>query len=313
MDFYFTLLIFIIVLFLYVHINAQYKRSEDLEIYEMDYVSNENLQEVCNIKQPVLFEFKNVNPNIFADLDIESIQKHENDELRVKDTNDVSDYVMLKYGSFKGLIDTDAKSHFITEGNHEFIEETGLYSEFSELNAYLKPNFTVETKYDIMMGSKESSTPLRYHTNERHFIMVVSGKIHLKMTPWKSRKYLHPIMDYDNYEFRSPIDAWDNTKNNNKNADYMKDVDKLKYLEFDVVAGYILYIPPYWWYSIKYSTEPNTLVLGATYNSIINIMANSPDIIRYYIQQQNTVTKVTRTLVSSEQPIEEETKQTDSL
>ena len=301
MEFYFTFIIFIIVLFLYVHIIGQYKKSEDLEIYEMDYVSNANLQEVCNIKQPVLFEFKNVNSDIFTDLDLEILQKHETYDVKVKDTNDVSDYVMLKYGSFKGLIDTDAKSHFITEGNHEFIEDAGLYSEFAELNAYLKPNFTVETKYDILMGSKDSATPLRYHTNERQFIIVSSGKIHLKMTPWKSRKYLHPIIDYDNYEFRSPINAWDNTKN----ADYMKDVDKLKYLEFDVMAGYILYIPPYWWYSIKYSSEPDTLALGATYNSVINIMANAHDIARYYIQQQNTVTKVTRTLVSSE-PINEE-------
>ena len=296
MEFYFTLIIFIIVLFLYLHIIGQYKKSEDLEIYEMDYVSNANLQEVCNIKQPVLFEFKNVNSDIFSDLDLENLQKHETYDVKVKDTNDVSDYVMLKYGSFKGLIDTDEKAHFITEGNHEFIEDAGLYSEFAELNTYLKPNFTVETKYDIMMGSKEAATPLRYHKNERHFIIVSSGKIHLKMTPWKSRKYLHPIMDYDNYEFRSPIHAWDNTKN----AEHMKDVDKLKYLEFDVMAGYILYIPPYWWYSIKYSSEPDTLVLGATYNSVFNIMANAPDIARYYIQQQNTVTKVTRTLVSSE-------------
>lgn len=294
MDFYFTLFIFVIVLFLYVHIIAQYKKSEDLEIYEMDYVSNANLQEVCNIKQPVLFEFKNVNSEIFTDLDLQTLQNHENHELKVKDTTDASNYVMLKYGSFKGLIDTDTKSHFITEGNHEFIEDADLYSEFAELNLYLKPAFTFETKYDIMMGSKEASTPLRYHTNERHFLIIVSGKIHVKMTPWKSRKYLHPIMDYDNYEFRSPINAWDNTKN----ADYMKEIDKLKYLEFDVQAGYILYIPPYWWYSIQYSTEPDTLVLGATYNSIINIIANSPDIVRYYIQQQNTVTKVTRTLVS---------------
>lgn len=309
MDFYITIFIFVLVLFLYIHVIAQYKKSEDLEIYEMDYVSNANLQEVCNIKQPILFEFKNVNSDIFSDLDLTTLQKCDTYDVKVKDTDDISDYVMLKYESFKGLSDSDVKSHFITEGNHEFIEDAGLYSEFAELNAYLKPAFTIETKYDVMMGSKEASTPLRYHTNERQFLVVSSGKIHLKMTPWKSRKYLHPIMDYDNYEFRSPINAWDNSKN----VDYMKDVDKLKYLEFDVEAGYILYIPPYWWYSIKYSTEPNNLVLGVTYNTVINIMANTPDIIRYYIQQQNTTTKVTRTLVTSETPNNDTTKDNISI
>jgi hypothetical protein len=300
MDFYFTIFIFIIVLFLYVHIISQYKKSEDLEIYEMDYVSNTNLQEVCNIKQPVLFEFKNVNPDIFADLDLSTIQKHGEHDVKVKDSVDSADYVMLKYESFKGLMDSDVNSRFFTEGNHDYIEEAGLYSEFAEFNSYLKPAFTAQTKYDIMLGSKGASTTLRYHTNERHFLIVVSGKIHVKMTPWKSRKYLHPIMDYDNYEFRSPLDAWDNTKN----TEYMNDVDKLKYLEFDVNAGYILYVPPYWWYSMKYSSEPDTLILASTYNSVANIMANSPDIIRYYIQQQNTVTKVARTLVTEEKPIQ---------
>jgi len=313
MDFYFTIFIFIIVLFLYVHIISQYKKSEDLEIYEMDYASNTNLQEVCNIKQPVLFEFKHVNPDIFTDLDLNTLKKHGTHDVRVKESNDSSDYVMLKYESFKGLMDSDVNSRFFTEGNHEFIEEAGLYSEFAELNPYLKPAFTIQTKYDIMLGSKDTSTPLRYHTNERYFLVVVSGKIHVKMSPWKSRKYLHPIMDYDNYEFRSPIDAWDNAKNNAKNAEYMNDVDKLKYLEFDVNAGHILYIPPYWWYSIKYSSEPDTLVLGATYNSVVNIMANTPDIIRYYIQQQSTVTKVTRTLVSSSEPVEEPPIENESV
>ena len=113
------------------------------------------------------------------------------------------------------------------------------------------------------------------------------------MTPWKSRKYLHPIIDYDNYEFRSPINAFDNTKN----QEYMNDIDKLKFLEFNVLEGYILYIPPYWWYSIQYM-EMDTLVLGATYITAMNFLANTPDLIRYYIQQQNTTTKVLKTMVN---------------
>ena len=44
MNFFITFLIFMIILFLYVHINDQYKKSEDLEIYEMDYISNSELQ-----------------------------------------------------------------------------------------------------------------------------------------------------------------------------------------------------------------------------------------------------------------------------
>jgi hypothetical protein len=113
------------------------------------------------------------------------------------------------------------------------------------------------------------------------------------MTPWKSRKYLHPILDYDNYEFRSPINSFDDTKN----IEYMNDVDKIKYLEFDVLPEYILYIPPYWWYSIQY-LENDTLVLGIIYISFMNFLANIPDLIKYYIQQNSTKTKILKTLIS---------------
>ena len=44
--------------------------------------------------------------------------------------------------------------------------------------------------------------------NYRHFILVNSGKIRIKLTPWKSSKYLYINKDYDNLEFTSPIDIW---------------------------------------------------------------------------------------------------------
>lgn len=282
METYWNILIFIIILFLYMHIIDQYKKSEDLEIYEMDYVSNNDLQSICNIKQPVLFELTN-------EITLENIEEKSQYDVKVRDTKDNSDYILLKFDSFKTLIDTDSESHFITENNHEFIEESGLYNSFSSLNDSLKPVFSVNTQYDILMGSKNSYTPLRYHTNDRLFYLVVSGKIRVKMTPWKSSKYLNPIMDYDNYEFRSDVNPFDSDE-----------TGKIKFLEFDVLANYALYIPPYWWYTIQY-IESDTLVLGAKYISMMNLIANSHHLFKYYIQQYSTKTKVVRTLISEKE------------
>ena len=39
---------------------TQFKKSEDLEIYEMDYSTNANLQDVCDVRQPVLFNVKDI-------------------------------------------------------------------------------------------------------------------------------------------------------------------------------------------------------------------------------------------------------------
>jgi len=291
---------------------AQFKKSEDLEIYEMDYTTNQNLQETCSVKQPVLFNFKTVNPDIFTDLDNSTFLKSASYDIKVRDTDDFKTQpnnsavpVSLKYDSFRRLTAADSRAHFITEGNLEFIEKSGLYSEYEELNPYLKPSLTIQTKYDLLQGSEGAYTPLRYHTDERQYIIISSGKITVKMTPFKSRKYLYPIIDYSTYEFRSPIDAW-NPENNQK---YTHDIEKIKYLEFDILEGFTLYIPPYWWYSIKYSSA-DTIVLGAAYNSIPRVLANSWDIIQYYLQQDNTSTKIARTIQQTikeeqEEPIKE--------
>jgi len=71
------------------------------------------------------------------------------------------------------------------------------------------------------------------------------------MAPWKSSKYLHPVKDYENYEFRSPIHPTHPTEQ------YSHDFET-KFLEFEVKEGYVLYVPPYWWYCIVYLDTPNT-------------------------------------------------------
>jgi len=63
-------LLFIIVLVIYVHIINQLKTSEDLEVYEMDYTTNQYLQEVCNIKQPVLFNYDSVSPDFYENINL---------------------------------------------------------------------------------------------------------------------------------------------------------------------------------------------------------------------------------------------------
>ena len=301
MEFVISFIIFIIILFLYLHVVSQYKRSEDLEIYEMDYVNNRELQEVCDIKQPILFEFKSTCPEFFDSLKPDVLEKAENYDVKVKDSNDYFlkpdtsniDYIALPLHSAAKLMKTDPSSHYFSEGNDDFIGEAGFDGIYKKVDNFLKPAFVVQTKYDICFGSKETVTPMRYHKNYRQFFTVTEGRVHIKMTPWKSSKYLHPIKDYDNYEFRSPINVW------NPQSNYLNEMDKIKFLEFDVQSGYVLCIPPYWWYSIKYSNNSDTIGCEFTYNSAVNVLANIPDWILYFIQQQNIEKKPSKVVVSA--------------
>jgi len=49
-----SIFIFCIVLFLYLHIHFHLKRSNDLEVYEIEQPSKQRLEEVCDIRQPHL-------------------------------------------------------------------------------------------------------------------------------------------------------------------------------------------------------------------------------------------------------------------
>ena len=295
MNYFIAFFIFTVILFLYIHIVGEYSRSEDLEIYEMDYSDNKQFQEVCNIKQPVLFEFRTIEPQIFQEMTIQNIAAVK-DDLKIIDSNDywkdfdTIDSISVPIQTAHKLMETDTNSHFFTEHNEGFMEENNLATKLYPLDKYFKPYGTVQTKYDFIMGSKQCTTPLRYHNEYRQLMCVASGKIHVKMSPWKSTKYLSPQKDFEKYEFRSPVNVW------NPQQKYMHEMDKIKFLEFDVLAGHILYIPPYWWYSIKYSDEPNTCAFVCTYNTIINRIANISDIGMYMLQQQNITKKMVGTL-----------------
>jgi len=308
MTFYINILIFLIILFLYIHIVHQYKRSEDLEIYEMDYSTNEHLQEVCEIKQPVLFEYKSLNPDFFNKVTYETLceNHYSKIDIKVKDindywaTDDAIDYVVLPFQTATNLMRTDSASKYFTENNDDFLEESGLLKILQSNDTNIKPGFTATSKYDICTGSKNTVTPLRYHTHYRQYLCVNTGKISVKMTPWKSTKYLYQNKDFENYEFRSPINVWKPQKK------YSHEMDKIKFLEFEVLEGNMLFIPPYWWYSIKYTSENDSLVCGFTYSSMMNCLANSPDIAKYYLQQHNIKKRITKTLEISEKITEEQ-------
>lgn len=292
-----NIFIFLIILFLYIHITYQFKKSEDLEIYEMDYKNNTQLQEVCELKQPILFHYEPVNPAFFEDIRIDELEVDSPYDVRVKDINDYwkednnVDYAILPFKSAVNLIKSDTGKKYFTENNDDYVQESGLCDIFKENDAFIKPSYVIQTKYDMIMGSVNTVTPMRYHTNYRQFLMVNSGKIIVKMTPWKSSRYLHEYKDYENYEFRSPINVWDTQKQ------YSSDMEKLKFLEFQVNPGYCLYIPPFWWYSIKFTGNSENLVTGITYTSIMNSLSNIPKYVLYFIQQNNIQKKVTRSLI----------------
>jgi hypothetical protein len=97
---------------------------------------------------------------------------------------------------------------------------------------------------------------------------------------------LYPIYDYENFEFKSPVDPW------SPQPKYKADFDKLKCLEFTLVPGKTLFIPAYWWYSIKFSN--NTSISCFNYRTYMNNVAVMPYIGMHALQIQNVKRNVVK-------------------
>jgi hypothetical protein len=276
MNLIYPILIFVIVIFFYIHIINEYKVSEDLEVYEIDYQSNGVLQDACEIKQPVIFE----RPSKINFPSLESFKQ----TVVIKDLHDYNnndnisvDSIELPCSSFLQLAQNDLSRRYFSENNQTFIDESGLGKIFQSLDKELKPKNVFSTKHDILLASNGVCTPFRYHTDSRRFIQLIQGSAKIKMTSKKYSKYLDEIKDYENLEFRSPINVWNINEESTP-------IDKIQFIEFDIPCGSIVFIPSFWWFSIKYN-ESNTIILECRYSNISNKLAFGFDLFRHYLQE----------------------------
>jgi hypothetical protein len=314
--------IFILILFFYIHVTAQWKTSDDLEIYESDYESASQFQEICAVKQPVVFKFQK-NPvaiEFFERFQSAKFEKYDNIDIRIKDRQDYNkssnannsgkdlvvnlavnlavDYVHLSFRSARRLMTTDSNAKYFSEKNHYFLEESGLDRLSHSLDTILKPPLAVYTKYDILLGSPLVATPLRYHLESHKFVAVTRGSIRMKLCPPKYSKIIPVNRDYENYEFWSHLDSW--TTSSSSMSSPTDILQKTKFLDIEVNTGDVLFIPPYWWYSISFSGDPLTTVATFTYDVAMNIAAQSKHWALFYLQQSNIKTRPAKMMVLSE-------------
>ena len=274
--------IFCLVLFIYLHIQFHLKTSNDLEMYEVDQPAKDRLEEICDIRQPVLFDF-----------DCEKIMDTSNKtyiannyhafEVKIRNVKETDPnaelYIPLPIHAAVKLFDEDKNTAYVSENNKDFLEETGVIKSLKYNDEFLRPYMVSNCNYDVLMGSNGTCTPFRYEINYRNFFLLTEGSAQIKMAPPHSTKYLYPIYDYENFEFKSPVNPW------SPQPKYSADFDKIKCLEFTLLPGKTLYIPAYWWYSIK--LNKNTSISCFHYRTYMNNAAIVPYIGMHALQIQN--------------------------
>ncbi len=281
--------IFCLVLFIYLHIQFHLKTSNDLEMYEVDQPSKDKLEEICDIRQPVLFDFDSQK---IVETSSKSYISNNYHAFEVKIRNvkeedpNVELYIPLPLHAATKLFDEDKNATYFSENNKEFLEETGVIKNLKYNDEFLRPYMVSNCNYDIMMGSNKTCTPFRYEINYRNFFLLTEGSAQIKIAPPHSTKYLYPIYDYENFEFRSPVNPW------SPQPKYSADFDKMKCLEFTLVPGKTLFIPAYWWYSIKFNS--NTSISCFHYRTYMNNAAILPYIGMHALQIQNVKRNVVK-------------------
>jgi hypothetical protein len=282
--------IFCLVLFLYLHVQFHLKTSEDLEMYEVDQPSKDRLEEICDLRQPVLFDFdcdkimetsnRDYIANNYHAFEVKIRNIRENDP-----NNEL--YMPLPLHSSIKLFNEDNSSSYYSENNNDFLDETGVSKNMRYNDEFLRPYMVSNCNYDILMGSAQTCTPFRYEINYRNYLLLTQGSAQIKLAPPYSSKYLYPIYDYENFEFRSPVDPW------NPQPKFTADFDKIKCLEFTLLPGKTLYIPAYWWYSIKFNNN-NTSISFFNYRTYMNNLAILPYISLHALQIQNVKRNVVK-------------------
>ena len=281
--------IFCLVLFIYLHIQFHLKTGEDLEMYEVDEPSKEKLEEICDIRQPVLFDFddKKIIENTNKTYIAANYYAFETKVRNIKDDSDLELYMPLPLHATIKLFDEDKTSSYFSENNGEFLAETGIVKSMKYNDEFLRPYMVSNCNYDIMMGSAGVCTPFRYEINYRNFFLITQGSAQIKITPPHNTRYLYPNYDYENFEFRSPVNPW------SPQAKYKADFDKMKCLEFNLTPGKTLFLPAYWWYSIKFINS-DTSISCFRYRTYMNNVAVLPYIGLHALQIQNVKRNTTK-------------------
>jgi len=295
-----SIFIFCIVLFLYLHIHFHLKRSNDLEVYEIEQPSKQRLEEVCDIRQPTTFEF--YNEQILTQLSYQAIhtsyrafdihirdvsktpashKKEDITKIQQKGTeNDQVLYIPVTFKIAHEVLKKDHDSKYLSEHNADFIDETGLIKVFQLNDEFLRPYMVSTCMYDILMASTGTTSPLRYEVNYRNYFLVTQGRVKILLIPPKDTRYLYPINDYDILEFRTPVNPW------KVQPEYQDDFDKIKTLEVELFQGMVMFIPAYWWYSIQFIV-PETSVCSFKYRTHMNTVSIVPQLILNVLQNMN--------------------------
>jgi len=279
----YSIIIFSVVLLIYLHVIYHLKKNNTNEVYYLENISKEKVEELCDLRQPAVFNYEN---QAIRDTILVSMRekKHDNASVNIRNSITMENSVPLSLEKTRDLFEKDDKSTYYSENNADLISSGGINHIIDSNDYYLKPCMVISKTYDIMFGSNNAYSPMRYDINYRNFYYCLKGSVKIKLSPPKSSEYLSETKNYNTFEFSSPINPW------NVQDEYMFDMKNVDTLDITLREGQVLYIPAFWWYSIEFQNE--AVISTLKYRTYMNTLAVLPRFILRFFQMQNVSHKL---------------------
>ena len=282
MYFILDIMIFSIIIFIYINTYFHIKRSNYLEIYEIENTSKEKFEELCDLKQPILLNNYETQTIDIKDL----INSYGNFDVLIRKNNDEI-CLPLKLEDSINLFKLDNSTNYISENNREFLIETSINKSLFVCDIFLRPYYISNITPDFIIGSKNSYTKLRCKFDCRNYFYINSGLVEINMTLPSNARYLHIVENIENLLSESQIDIY------NVEDKYLNDFNKIKLLKIILKPCQLLQIPAGWYYNIKF-LENDVIIYNFSCRTYMNSFSLMPSYIKKFIQEKNIVNRFTK-------------------
>ena len=139
------------------------KISNDLEVYTIDRPTKDKLEEICDLRQPVIFDYHN--QELLDKCNLSNLEEQYGAfDIKLRNIKEDNDDTKQKYLPFLfkeavELFQNGKNKNYITEKNKDFLKETAAVKVFKYNDSFLRPHFVSNCLYDFSIIPNTSGSP----------------------------------------------------------------------------------------------------------------------------------------------------------
>ena len=266
----FAVLVFVVVLFLYLHIAHQRRAVEDTEINILDVQTSAILDEVCELRVPYVFE-RDVSSLCNAGLQRKLLLNADSSEF-VKAYDLSGTELVSSMKPWSTFCDSIKKQTgiCISDRIQWPLDQWKVEPSISNYERFWKPYMNVNGNRFLTIGSEGSRTLYRSSSHGRQFLTCLDGVVKIMLlSPGNGNR-------------------GDSSEDEEGGRVYQRHVSHTtdQSLVVTVRRGQVVCVPPYWWYSIQIGG--GGLLLETKYRSLANVVAHVDTLATVLLKQLNT-------------------------